>query len=64
MTQHDYLTKMANAIIDDDSAKEFIYIQLSKHPKYNIYGKNPSPMNLADYPSGKEDAWRARITCS
>ena len=34
MTQHDYITKMANAIIDDYTVKELNYCQLSKHPKH------------------------------
>ena len=34
VTQHNYLTKMAKKIIDDDTGKEFNYRQLSKHPKH------------------------------
>ena len=34
MTHHNYLTKMANAIIDDDTGKELDYHQLSKNLKY------------------------------
>ena len=38
MTQHDYLAKLANAIIDDNIVKEFNYRQLSMHPKHqNIW---------------------------
>ena len=33
MTQHDYLTQMENAIIEDDTGKESNYRQLSNHPK-------------------------------
>ena len=48
MTQHDYPTEMANAIIGDDTGKEFNYIQLSKHPKHQKYGSNPSPTRSKD----------------
>ena len=34
ITQHDYLAKMANATIDDDTGKEFNYRQLGKNPKH------------------------------
>ena len=34
MTQNEYLTQMANVIIDDDIGKELNYRQLSKHPKH------------------------------
>ena len=34
MTQHDYLTNMSHAIIDDDTGKELNYFQLSKHTKH------------------------------
>ena len=34
MTQHDYLTNMANAIIDDDTGKELNYHQISKNTKH------------------------------
>ena len=34
MTHHDYITNMANAIIDDDTGKELNYRQLSKHHKH------------------------------
>ena len=34
MTQHDYMTKTANKIIDEDTGKELNYRQLSNHPKY------------------------------
>ena len=34
ITQHNYLTKMANSIIDDDTGKELNYHQLSKNTKH------------------------------
>ena len=34
MTHHNYLTKTANVIIDDDKIKELNYCQLSKHLKH------------------------------
>ena len=34
MTQNDYLTKMANVVIDDDTGKESNYRQLSQYPKH------------------------------
>ena len=34
MTHHDYITNMANGIIDDDAGKEFNYRQLSNNPKH------------------------------
>ena len=41
MTHHDYLTKMASKIIDDDAGKELNYRQLSKHPKHqNIWNRS------------------------
>ena len=46
MTQHKYLTKIANAIIDDGTGKELRYLQLSKHPQKIKNGNNPSPTNL------------------
>ena len=40
MRHHNYLTKTVNAIIDDDTVKEFNCRQLSKHPKHhNIWNK-------------------------
>ena len=35
MTKHNYLTNMANAIVDDETGKELNYRQLSKHPKHH-----------------------------
>ena len=34
MTHHGYLEKTANEIIDEDTAKELSYLQLSKNQKY------------------------------
>ena len=34
MTQHNYLTKMANVIIDNDTGKKFNHCQLSKNPNH------------------------------
>ena len=56
MTQHYYLTNMANAIIDDDTGKELNYHQLSA--RIRRYVINPYSMNLGDYPGGEADEWR------
>ena len=41
ITQHNYITKMANMIIDVDKGKELNYFQLSKHPKHQkVYNKS------------------------
>ena len=34
MKNHNYMTKIANEIIDEDTGKELNYRQLSNHPKY------------------------------
>ena len=43
-TQHDYLTKMANAIIDEDIGVAMYYRQLIKTQIIDQFGSNPSPM--------------------
>ena len=53
MTPHDYLTKMANAIIDKYTGKELSYHQLCKHPKYNKTWKQYFSKKSEDYPREK-----------
>ena len=48
MTQHKYLTKMANAIIDENTGKELSYRKWCKIPNIRKYGNNPLPTNSAD----------------
>ena len=54
MTQHNYLTNMANAIIDDDIGKELNYLQMIKHPKHQIIWKQSFANELGRFYQGEE----------
>ena len=54
MTKHNYLTNMANAIVDDETGKELNYRQLSKHPKYQKIWKKYFSNKLGRLSQGAE----------
>ena len=54
MTQHNYLTQMANAIIYEDTEKEFNYSQLSNHPKHKEIWKQSFSNELGRLAQGSQ----------
>ena len=52
MTQYGYLTKMANAIIDDDTGKYLDCRQLGKHPKHQKIWKQSFSKDLGRLSQG------------
>ena len=64
MTQHKYLTNVANAIIDDGTGKELNYLQMSNHPKHQKICKKSFVKNLEDYPRVKGYEYRLHTPCS
>ena len=52
MTQNDYITKMANMIIDDDTGKELNYRQLSKNAKHQKIWKQYFANKIGRSPQG------------
>ena len=62
VTHHDYLTKITNEIIDEDTGVSMEYIKFILK-KLDQFGSNTSPMRYTGYIKGLVAGWNSQNQC-